>query len=125
MDAEKAVMLANQYGISTVLCMMVIGLLTWVLKWVFDTSKERERAMAHIINVGLANLTTSMNELAKSLNVNSAAIASLQMEFKEVSRYQREEHDKIMRKIDDGERAADSAREKILNAIQDGECRAT
>lgn len=92
MDPKEAVTLANQYGISTVLCILVIGILVWVLKWVFDTSQRREQAMAQIITVGLQGLTTSMNELAKTVGVNTGAIAALQHELKEANRYVRDEH---------------------------------
>ncbi len=102
MDAKEAVVLANQYGISTVVCFVIIGIFVWVLRWVFRTSQAREESMAQIINTGLKGLTESLSEVARALNVNSAAINSLHAEFKEASRFQRIEHEQIKNDLQHG-----------------------
>jgi len=131
MDPEKAIAAANQYGIATVLCILMIGVLCWVLKWVFDTSSRRETALANIINTGLTSLTASISDLSKNIQANTLMIQEVARNMKDgfdavhkLAGYQRDEHKEILEKMTDGERAAEAAREKIINAISDGECRA-
>ena len=110
MDLEKTAQLANQYGIATVLCLVVVGILCWVLKWVFDTSKAREAAMSQMVNVGLANLASSMTKLADSINANTSMIQEVTREMRagfeklaDADRYQRDEHKNIIGLLNDNE----------------------
>jgi len=107
-ELKDVVELAARYGIAVVLCFIVIGILVWVLRWVFRTSAHREEALANIVNVGLANLTTSMNKLSDSISANTAMIQAVGKEMKEgfermneAAKYQREEHKEMLSSIKD------------------------
>lgn len=110
MDAEKAFSLVSQYGIATFLCLITMGFLFYVLKWVFKTSSEREMALAQIINVGLANLSTNMSHLSESIQSNTAMVQEITRNMKDgfdamrrADEYQREEHRKMLTQLDDAE----------------------
>lgn len=103
MDPKEAIVLANQYGIATVVCFVVIAILVWVLRTNFlnndkreSRAAEREEAMAKIINGGLGTLAAGMNELAKSISANTIAIGILQTEFKEAAKFVRSEHAEML-----------------------------
>lgn len=123
MDAEKAITLANQYGISTVLCILMMAVLVWVLKWVFDTSREREKSLAQIINVGMTTLSNNLTSCTMLIQEVSRNMKDGFDNGVKADGYNREEHREITRKIDENQKSAENAREKILGAIGDVECK--
>lgn len=106
MDAAKAIELATKNGIALVLCFVMVAILVWVLKWVFETTRIREKALAEIVNVAMANLTVAQRETSLSIQKLTDGIQAMSEANKDIAKYQREEHS------------------KILDAVKDGECKA-
>lgn len=83
MDIEKASVLASQYGIATVLCFLMVGILVWVLMTVFKENARRESALVAVIQGGLANVATSLNDLSKSIQANTLMVQEVARNMKD------------------------------------------
>lgn len=83
MDIEKSVSLASQYGIATVLCFVMVGILVWVLVTVFRENARRETALAGIINSGLVNITSSLSNLSQSIQSNTMMVQEIARNMKD------------------------------------------
>lgn len=74
---KQTLELSAQYGISMVLCLIVMGILVWVLRWVFKTSAARELAMSNIVTLQ-ATATQKLSDAIQS-NTNSLNTISTSM----------------------------------------------
>ena len=98
---------------------------------VLNSYEKREMSYAAIINTGMANITSALQELSKAQQLNLQMYERVSKELKDgfdrqhdASKYLREEHKEIIGLIAQGQRDAAEARERIMGKIDESECRA-
>lgn len=96
------VSLASEKGVALVICFILIGIVVWILRWVFRTSKDREDALAKIINVGMVNLTTAITDLADSVKDLRREMKIEIEKVHEANKFQRAEHEELRKDLRDG-----------------------
>lgn len=117
---------AVKNGISLVVCLIIIVVFVKILQWVF-------RFVDKIVNESMVNLTAAVSRLSESIQrmneTTSLSLSKISQDIRDgfdqmqrMAQYQREEHQKMIDKIDNAEKRAEEAREKLLNAIKDNEC---
>lgn len=119
---------AVKNGISVVVCLIIIAIFAKILQWVF-------RFVDKLVTESLVSLASAMGKLSESIqrmNETSAlSLAKISQEMRDgfeqmhrTAQYQRDEHQKMMERMDNAQKQSDEARERLLNAIRDNECEA-
>lgn len=127
-DFSVLVESAVKNGISLIVCLLIIGIFAKILQWVF-------KFVDKLVTETLTNLTSAITALQKSIQTNNeAANLSLQKISQDIKDgfdrmlkmgdYQREEHEKMLDLIARSIDQSEQAREKLLNAIKEWECKA-
>lgn len=126
---------STQYGIATVIAVVLmlffLGVFVIVLRWVFrltsdmrKESHERELALAALLNNSLKGVTDSLHQNTVVCQQITQSLKDGFDRMVEIGKYQREEHDKIMKSMNDNQERAEQAREKIIAAVSSNECKA-
>lgn len=127
-DLNGLIESAVKNGISLVVCLVIIAIFAKILQWVF-------KFVDKLVTETLVNLTAAITRLNESIGkMNEATTLSLVKisqdikdgfdTMKRMADYQREEHQKMMEKMEASERRAEEVRERILAAIDKNECKA-
>lgn len=97
---------------------------------ILDSYERREISYGNIINTGMAAITAALTEVNKTSLMHLQMYQQLTQGMKdgfdrvqEANKYQRDEHKEIIQAINDGEKSAQEARERIVLAVKDG-CKA-
>ncbi len=131
MGFDKFIELAYRYGSPVFYsALFAFGLYKLGVR-VLNTYDLRERAYSTTINVGMANITSALQELSKTHQLNLQMYERISKDLKdgfdrmhEMGNHQREEHKQLLSKVEQGQKEASEARERIMDKISDGECRA-
>ena len=90
MDIAELVKLAATNGLGIVLSIIIALGMGWVLRFILKESAKREDRLATLIENHLHSLTDSVNRI-------NQATAEKDRQAQEVYRYQREEHQEMIR----------------------------
>lgn len=126
-DLPALIDLAVKNGISLVVCLVIIAIFAKILQWVF-------KFVDKLVTETLVNLTGAITRLNDSISrVNEATtltLSRIQQEIKDgfesmkrMADYQREEHSKMLEKMEASEKRSEEVRERLLNAIDKIECK--
>lgn len=118
---------AVKNGISLVVCFVIIAIFAKILQWVF-------RFVDKLVTETLVNLTSAITRLNDSIGkVNEATTLTLSKisqdirdgfdRWGQIATYQREEHKKMLDRLETMERQSQEAREKLMELIKDKECK--
>lgn len=127
-DISMLIEAAVKNGISLVVCLVIIVIFSKILQWVF-------KFVDKLVTESLVGLTAAMVKISESVQrMNEAStltLAKISQDIKDgfdqmnrMAQYQREEHEKMMAKMDASEKRSEEAREQLRNAIRDQECKA-
>jgi methyl-accepting chemotaxis protein len=128
MELSTLIESAVKNGISLVVCLVIIAIFAKILQWVF-------KFVDKLVTETLVNLTNAITRLNESISkVNEATTLTLSKISQEIkdgfsqmsrtAQYQREEHQKMMERMEASERRSEEVRERLLAAIDKSQCKA-
>lgn len=126
-DLSTLIESAVKNGISLVVCLVIIFIFAKILQWVF-------KFVDKLVTESLVSLTAAMTRLSASTDkmseVNLLNLQKIEQNVKDgftsmlkMSDYQREEHKKMIDKMEASEKRSEEIRERLLHSIDKIECK--
>lgn len=131
MPLDKLLEALYRYGSPTVYSAVFMIVLYKFGIRVLNSYEKRESVYSTTITTGMASITHALQELSAAHQLHLQMYERISKDMKDgfdrmhdMGKYQRDEHKELLEKIADSEKVAENAREKIISAIGDTECRA-
>jgi uncharacterized protein YoxC len=94
---KEAVQLSNTYGLGVVLAVINVMALISLVFYVVRSCHKEKSDLSKIINETLVTLNGTVNSKVAMINTQTALIQNVSESMREANRYNRTEHDAIMK----------------------------